>query len=92
MPIKLLGLFSSALSLPKSALSSTISIMFHVRSTGFKCFPVIYMKSVPGFPNPSTTLTLPCSLLQVNQQSQRASLEADIGGGHCVLPPHVRPG
>lgn len=75
--------------------STTISVMFHMRPTRFKCFlcsPVIYAKSVPGFTNSSATLTLLASSLQVNQQSQRASLEADAVGRHRMLPPHVRLG
>lgn len=86
MPIKLLGLFSSALSLPDSVLSATTSVMFQIRPTRFKHFPVIYMKSLPGFPNPSTALALPAhpfSLIsKAKEQVQKMTL---IAGTLCCL-------
>lgn len=73
--------------------STTISNMFHMKPTRLKrflCSPVTDVKSAPVFTNLASTLTLLARSSQVNQQSQRASLEAEAVGRHRTLPPHVR--
>lgn len=86
-PFKLLGLFSSALSLSNSALSTTISVMFHVRPTRYKCFPDIYLKSEPGFPNPSTTLTIPAHSFRLTSKAKEQVWKLTLlAGTVCCLP------
>lgn len=61
--------------------------MFHVRLTIFKCFPVMYMKSMPCFPNPSITLTLPAHSFRLTSKAKEQVWKLTLlAGTMCCLP------